>query len=228
MAAVETTYRILGIDPGTNYMGYGVVEVAGKRLRCIVMGVIDLHRMDDPYRKLLHIFERVGGVIEQYQPREVALEAPFFGENVQSMLKLGRAQGVAMAAALSRGVDVFEYAPTRIKQAVTGQGSASKEQLARMVASTLKIEELTGERLDATDGVAAALCHYYTLSNPLNGTFAAGRNKGLGGGRKELTRGGSSSWEAFVKANPNRESKTPTAKSTLKPPTKRVLKKPTT
>ncbi len=196
----------MGIDPGTNYMGYGVVEVDGKRLRCIVMGVIDLHRMDDPYQKLLRIFDRVGAIIDEYAPRDVALEAPFFGENVQSMLKLGRAQGVAMSAALSRGVDVFEYAPTRIKQAVAGRGSASKEQLAQMVTSILKLEDLHGERLDATDGVAAALCHYYAESSPLNGKFAAGRNKGLGGGRKELTRKGSTTWEAYLKANPERES----------------------
>ena len=108
----------MGIDPGTNYMGYGVLEVCGREVRSVVLGDIDLHRMNDPYEKLRYIFERVGALVDEYRPREVALESPFFGENVQSMLKLGRAQGVAMAAALSRGLQVFEYAPTRIKQCI--------------------------------------------------------------------------------------------------------------
>ena len=109
-------YRIMGIDPGTNYMGYGIVEVEGNTLRSVVMGDIDLHTMSDPYRKLNYIFKRVGKLIEDYDPQEVALESPFFGTNVQSMLKLGRAQGVAMAAALSRDKQVFEYAPTRVSR----------------------------------------------------------------------------------------------------------------
>ena len=113
---------IMGIDPGTNTTGYGVIRTEGNALSCIVLGDIDLHRIGDPYQKLKYIFERVGALIDQYRPDEVALESPFFGENVQSMLKLGRAQGVAMAAALSRGVTVSEYAPRRIKQAITGQG----------------------------------------------------------------------------------------------------------
>lgn len=116
----------MGIDPGTNYMGYGVLEVCGREVRSVVLGDIDLHRMNDPYEKLRYIFERVGALVDEYRPREVALESPFFGENVQSMLKLGRAQGVAMAAALSRGLQVFEYAPTRIKQCITGRGSAPR------------------------------------------------------------------------------------------------------
>ena len=120
---------IMGIDPGTNTTGYGVIRTEGNALSCIVLGDIDLHRIGDPYQKLKYIFERVGALIDQYRPDEVALESPFFGENVQSMLKLGRAQGVAMAAALSRGVTVSEYAPRRIKQAITGQGAASKEQV---------------------------------------------------------------------------------------------------
>ncbi len=123
-------YRILGIDPGTNYMGYGVLEVEGRTVRSVVLGDIDLHRLSDPYEKLRTIFERVGALIDEYGPREAALESPFFGENVQSMLKLGRAQGVAMAAALSRGMQVFEYAPSRIKQSITGSGAAPKEQVA--------------------------------------------------------------------------------------------------
>ncbi|MFI3258635.1 MAG: crossover junction endodeoxyribonuclease RuvC [Rikenellaceae bacterium] len=201
---VEDRYRILGIDPGTNYMGYGVIEVRGSKVESVVMGVIDLHRLEDPYAKLKMIFDRVGAVIEEYKPRDLACESPFFGENVQSMLKLGRAQGVVMAAALSRGVDIFEYAPTRVKQSVTGSGGASKEQLAAMICSILSIESRS-ERLDATDGMAVALCHYFSSESALNGHFESGKSKGLGGGRKALSRGGSSSWEAFVKSNPERE-----------------------
>ena len=129
----QETYRIMGIDPGTNYMGYGVLEIEGRNVRSVVLGDIDLHKLTDPYAKLRYIFERVGALIDQYAPREVALESPFFGENVQSMLKLGRAQGVAMAAALSRGLAVSEYAPMRIKQSITGRGSAAKEQVAAIV-----------------------------------------------------------------------------------------------
>lgn len=184
-------------------MGYGVVEVDGKRVRSVVMGVIDMHRLDDPYAKLKMIFDRVSSIVDEYKPREVALEAPFFGENVQSMLKLGRAQGVAMAAALSREVDVFEYAPRRVKQAVAGDGSASKEQLAAMVCRVLNIESM-GDKWDATDGMAVALCHYFAQSSPLVGKYQASRGKALGAGRKEFTRGGSSSWESFVNSNPDR------------------------
>ena len=135
---MTTPYRILGLDPGTNYMGYGVLEVNDKSLVPIVLGDIDLHKIADPYDKLRYIFERVRALITEYSPREVALESPFFGKNVQSMLKLGRAQGVAMAAALSCNKPVAEYAPTRIKQAITGSGSASKEQVAAIVMRTLK------------------------------------------------------------------------------------------
>ncbi len=199
-------YRIMGIDPGTNYMGYGVLEVEGRAVRSVVLGDIDLHRMDDPYQKLRYIFERVGALIEEYQPREVALESPFFGENVQSMLKLGRAQGVAMAAALSRDRQVFEYAPMRIKQAITGRGSASKEQVAAIVCRTLKVDA-PPRRLDATDGMAVALCHYYTTSSPLSAAMGEARSKGLGGGKRAASKSGSQSWEQFLKANPDREIK---------------------
>ncbi len=219
----EEPYRILGIDPGTNFMGYGVLEVRGSKLSCVVMGVIDMHRLESPYEKLQTIFRRVGGVIDEFDVRQVALEAPFFGENVQSMLKLGRAQGVAMAAALSRNLDVFEYAPTRIKQAVTGQGQASKEQLAAMVCSILKVEA-PSEKLDATDGMAAALCHYYSTGSVFNGKVATTAVKGLGGGAKELSKRGSSSWESFVKANPDRE--IGGAKNSAATPVKRVIKRP--
>lgn len=226
----ESSYRILGIDPGTNFMGYGVLEVRGRKLLSVVMGVIDMHRIEDPYQKLKMIFDRIGAIIDEYKPREVALEAPFFGENVQSMLKLGRAQGVAMSAALSREVDVFEYAPTKIKQSVTGRGSASKEQLSAIVGSILKLPKLSGERLDATDAMAAALCHHLTTCSALNGHYAAGRSKGLGGGRKELKRGGSTSWESFVKSNPEREVCATTATNRANPANtaKKVVKKPIT
>ena len=194
-------YRIMGIDPGTNYMGYGIIEVDGNTLRSVVMGDIDLHTMSDPYRKLRYIFDRVSKLIEDYQPREVALESPFFGVNVQSMLKLGRAQGVAMAAALSFDKEVFEYAPSRIKQAIAGSGSASKEQVASIVKRTLKLD-YTPRRLDATDGMAVAMCHYYTARTPISMAMGNDRVKGLGGGKKAAK--GSSTWEAFLRNNPDR------------------------
>ncbi len=203
MATKADRYRIMGIDPGTNYMGYGVLEVEGRTVRSVVMGDIDLHKLSDPYAKLRYIFERVGALISEYRPQEVALESPFFGENVQSMLKLGRAQGVAMAAALSRDLPVFEYAPSRIKRSIAGSGSASKEQVAGIVRALLKIED-PPRRLDATDGMAVALCHYYMDHNLLNEALGEERTKGLGGGRKSLSKGGSSSWEQFVKAHPER------------------------
>ena len=206
MATPTERYRIMGIDPGTNYMGYGVLEVEGRTVRSVVMGEIDLHKLADPYAKLRYIFDRVGSLIEQYNPREVALESPFFGENVQSMLKLGRAQGVAMAAALSRDRQVYEYAPMRIKQAITGRGSASKEQVASIVCRTLVLD-MPQRRLDATDGMAVALCHYYTISNPIHRAMADDRVKGLGGGKRAASKGGSKSWERFLAEHPEREVK---------------------
>ena len=199
-------YRIMGIDPGTNYMGYGVLEVEGRTLRSVVLGDIDLHKLTDPYAKLRYIFERVGALVDEYTPREVALESPFVVENVQSMLKLGRAQGVAMAAALSRGLDVFEYAPMRIKQSITGRGSAPKEQVASIVCRILTIDA-PPRRLDATDGMAVALCHYYATSSPLDAALGTARMKGLGGGKKAASKGGSQSWEAFLRQHPDREIK---------------------
>lgn len=200
----QQSYRIMGIDPGTNYMGYGIIEVEGREIRSVVMGDIDLHKMTDPYAKLRYIFERVGALIEEYKPKEVALESPFFGTNVQSMLKLGRAQGVAMAAALWRGREVFEYAPSRIKQAIAGSGAASKEQVAGIIKRLLKIEYMP-RRLDATDGMAVAMCHYFTARTPINNAMGSARVKGLGGGKKAAK--GSSSWEAFIRQNPEREIK---------------------
>lgn len=196
----------MGIDPGTNYMGYGVLEVEGRAVRSVALGDIDLHKLTDPYEKLRCIFERVGALIDEYAPREAALESPFFGENVQSMLKLGRAQGVAMAAALHRGLAVAEYAPMRIKQAITGRGSAPKEQVAAIVCRTLTIDT-PPRRLDATDGMAVALCHYYTTASPLQAALGDERIKGLGGGKKAASKGGSQSWEKFLRDHPDREIK---------------------
>lgn len=196
----------MGIDPGTNYMGYGVLEVEGRSVRSVVLGDIDLHRMADPYDKLRYIFERVGALVDEYAPREVALESPFFGENVQSMLKLGRAQGVAMAAALSRGLRVFEYAPSRIKQSITGSGSAAKEQVATVIGRMLRIDR-PPRRLDATDGMAVAVCHYFMTANPLLAAIGGEKAKGLGGGIRAISRRGSSSWEEFLREHPDREIK---------------------
>lgn len=196
----------MGIDPGTNYMGYGVLEVEGRSIRSVVLGDIDLHRMESPYSKLRYIFERVGQLIDEYQPREVALESPFFGNNVQSMLKLGRAQGVAMAAALSRGLPVAEYAPTRIKQSIAGCGSAAKEQVAAIVCRLLTIDQ-PPKRLDGTDGMAVALCHHFTTMNPINQAMGSERVKGLGGGKKAASKNGSKSWEQFLSEHPDREIK---------------------
>lgn len=198
-------YRILGLDPGTNYMGYGVLEVDGKSLTPVVLGDIDLHKISDPYDKLRYIFERVKALVCEYSVSEVALESPFFGQNVQSMLKLGRAQGVAMAAALSCNKSVSEYAPTRIKQAITGTGAASKEQVASIVIRTLKIEN-PPKRLDATDGMAVALCHYFATSSPINQALGSDKIKGLGGDKTARKRG-TKSWSQFVSENPNRVKK---------------------
>ena len=198
-------YRILGLDPGTNYMGYGILEVDGRTLTPIVLGDIDLHKICDPYDKLRYIFERVKALVCEYSPSEVALESPFFGQNVQSMLKLGRAQGVAMAAALSCNKSVSEYAPTRIKQAITGTGAASKEQVASIVIRSLKIEN-PPKRLDATDGMAVALCHYFATSSPINQALGTDKVKGLGGD-KTARRRGTKSWSQFVSENPNRVKK---------------------
>ena len=202
MAQPKEIYRILGIDPGTNYTGYGVLEVDGCTLRSVVIGEIDLHKIEDPYAKLRCIFDGVSRLVRDYEPREVALESPFFGQNVQSMLKLGRAQGVAMAAALSHNVDVFEYAPSRIKQAVVGLGSASKEQIAGIVMKTLHITEKP-KKMDATDGMAVALCHYYSISSPINQALGGVKVKGLGGDKVARKRG-TKSWEQFLRENPDR------------------------
>ena len=175
---------ILGIDPGTTLMGYGVVEGAGKNPKYVDMGVVNLKREGDHYMKLRKIYERTLELIEKYLPDEVAIEAPFYGKNVQSMLKLGRAQGVAMAAVLSKDIPVFEYAPRKIKLAITSTGDASKEQVARMLMRMFDLKEMP-RNLDATDGLAAAVCHFY--------------QNGL-----DLQKPGNKSWEDFIRKNPDR------------------------
>ena len=153
---------ILGIDPGTNIMGYGVLRTDGKKVEMLALGVIDLRKASDPYLKLGHIYERVCGIIEGYLPDYMAIEAPFFGKNIQSMLKLGRAQGVAIVAAMERDIPIAEYAPLKVKQAITGNGAASKEQVCGMlqVQLNLKKEQLP-EHLDATDALGVAVCHHW-------------------------------------------------------------------
>lgn len=173
---------ILGLDPGTNIMGYGVVVVTGSKLNLLQYGVIQLGKFGNHELKLKKIFERVLSLVDEYKPDEVALEAPFYGKNVQSMLKLGRAQGVAMSAALYREVPITEYAPKKVKQSVTGNGNASKEQVAKMLMSLFMIKELP-RLLDATDALAVALCHHYQNGMP-----------------KAKTK----SWEAFLNENPKR------------------------
>lgn len=177
---------IMGIDPGTNVMGYGVLGVAGRKTEVVVMGVIQLSKFESHYLRLRRIYERVQGLVEQYLPDEMALEAPFFGKNVQSMLKLGRAQGVAMAAALCRDVPIAEYAPRMIKMAVTGNGQASKEQVANMLRHLLGLrEDQMPKLLDATDALAVALTHYYETGKPKAAV-------------------GPKSWEEFIRRNPDR------------------------
>lgn len=156
---------ILGIDPGTTIMGFGLIRVVGKQMEFMQIDELMLKKYTDPYTKLKLIFERTIHLIDTYHPDEIAIEAPFFGKNVQSMLKLGRAQGVAMAAGLSRQVTITEYSPKKIKMAITGNGNASKEQVAKMLQSLLKMKELP-KNLDATDGLAAAVCHFYNAGKP--------------------------------------------------------------
>ena len=175
---------ILGIDPGTSTTGYGVIRIRGRDPVLVTIGLIDLTVYSDHYLKLKHIFERTLGIIDEYNPDELAIEAPFYGKNVQSMLKLGRAQGAAIAAALSRSLPIFEYAPRKIKMSITGQGAASKEQVAAMLMQILKFPG-TDLKLDATDGLAAALCHYFQTGVPAGGKAYSG-------------------WKDFMKKNPQR------------------------
>ena len=164
---MKTEKIILGIDPGTNIMGYGVLRVVGTKAEMVSMGIIDLRKFEDAYLKLGHIFERVTGIIDAYLPDEMAIEAPFFGKNVQSMLKLGRAQGVAIAAAIKHGVPIHEYAAMKIKMAITGNGSAAKEQVAGMLQRMLHIDpEEMGKFMDASDALGAAYCHFMQMGRP--------------------------------------------------------------
>ena len=166
---------ILGIDPGTNVMGYGLLHVAGNKAQMIAMGVIDMRKSHDPYLRLGHIYERVTGIIDSYLPDEMAIEAPFFGKNVQSMLKLGRSQGVAIAAAIRRDLSIHEYAPMKIKMAITGQGQASKEQVAAMLQRLLNISSQDMPKfMDATDALAAAYCHFMQMGRPETDTHYKG------------------------------------------------------
>jgi crossover junction endodeoxyribonuclease RuvC len=181
---MSSDHIILGIDPGTTILGYGLIRITGKKLSLIQMGVLRLQKFPDPFERLGKIYQRVDALIEEFHPDEVAIEAPFYGKNVQSMLKLGRAQGVALASAFNRGIPVFEYAPRKIKQSITGSGNASKEQVAMMVQNLLKFDELP-ESMDATDGIAAALCHYFQTDRPTSAP-------------------GVKSWEEFIRKNPGR------------------------
>ncbi len=176
---------ILGIDPGTNIMGYGVVVINGRSLKMLAMGVLKLSKYEDHLERLRLIYIRVSGLIAEYQVDELAVEAPFFGKNVQSMLKLGRAQGVVMAAALSKSIPVIEYSPRKIKQSITGKGSSSKEQVAAMLTRLLLLTE-NPESLDATDALAVAVCHYFQQGKTETGKKYSG-------------------WKAFLSENPGRK-----------------------
>ena len=174
---------ILGIDPGTNILGYGVISVDSKGPHYVTMGVFDLRKIKDPFEKLANIFSGVNELIEEYGPDELAVESPFYGKNVQVVLKLGRAQGAAITAAIMHGIPVAEYAPRKAKIAICGNGAASKEQVAMMIQKTLKVDP---KYLDATDALALALCHHYQMTNPLAGVS------------------GKSDWKKFLENNPER------------------------
>lgn len=177
--------RFLGVDPGTNVLGYAVLEISGQQISVVEIGVVTMSHLEDHHQKLRRIFERIQELIVLHQPDEMAIEAPFFGKNIQSMLKLGRAQGVAIAAAMSKNLLVTEYAPRKIKQSITGKGSATKEQVAAML-ETLLSTRLDEHTLDATDALAAAVCHHFQSSSPLSG--------------KSTLKG----WADFIKKNPGK------------------------
>lgn len=178
-------YKILGVDPGTNILGYAVLEVDGSRLKVLNFGVFHLEKYDDQHEKLKEIFLQLQEIIETYLPSQLAIEAPFYGKNVQSMLKLGRAQGVAMAAAMTMGLEIQEYAPKKIKQSITGNGNASKEQVAAMLESILKIK-ITSKHFDATDALGVAVCHFNQTGSVLSGV------------KKHKD------WSSFIKDNPGK------------------------
>ncbi|MDE6048979.1 MAG: crossover junction endodeoxyribonuclease RuvC [Paramuribaculum sp.] len=177
---------IIGVDPGTNVMGYGILGIKGNKPHMIAMGVIELNKFESHYMRLKRIYDRILSLVEQFLPDEMAIEAPFFGKNVQSMLKLGRAQGVAMAAALAREVPITEYEPRKIKMAITGSGAASKEQVREMLKRILSIrDENLLPQLDSTDALGAALCHFYESTKPIPSS-------------------GKSSWKDFIAKHPER------------------------
>jgi len=178
---------ILGIDPGTTVMGYGLIKVVNNEMKFLLLNELDLKKYKDHYLKLKLIFNRTLELIENYHPDELALEAPFFGKNIQSMLKLGRAQGVAMAAGLIRETPIFEYSPKKIKMSITGNGNASKEQVAKMLQNIFNFKKIP-KNLDSTDGLAVAVCHYYNL-NSLN------------------NKSNYKDWSTFLKKNPDKISK---------------------
>lgn len=166
---IDNERIILGVDPGTNIMGYGVIKVVSNKAEMIAMGIIDMRKMTDPYLRLGNIFQRIKGIIEEFLPDEMAIEAPFFGKNIQSMLKLGRAQGVAISAAINQDIPIFEYAPLKVKMAITGQGQASKEQVADMLLRLLKLDKSKLPKfMDATDALGVAYCHYLQTGRPIN------------------------------------------------------------
>ena len=191
---MENEKIILGIDPGTMVMGYGVIKEMGKNMELLTMGVINLKKLDNQALKLKKIFERVLEIVNEYHPDELAIEAPFFGKNVQSMLKLGRAQGVAMAAALYRDIPIFEYSPKTIKQTITGNGNATKEQVAKMLHFMLKFDE-DPEFFDATDAVAAAVCHAIDKGKDVN--YTKHTTEKAKAARKP-------DWSQFIAQNPDR------------------------
>lgn len=182
---------IIGVDPGTQIMGYGVISVKGQQITLVQYGVIHLSKYTTHELKLKKIFERISQLITDYLPDEMAIEDPFYGKNPQSMLKLGRAQGVAMAAALARDIPIVEYSPKKVKQSVTGSGNASKEQVAYMLEKILNME-LSKEFMDATDGIAIAICHHYHANSPASVSSSSSKKSKKGG------------WGAFVSENPGR------------------------
>ena len=185
------TYRILGVDPGTVKMGYALLEINGSQMKSVDIGVIFLDAHSDHPTRLLKILERLQSIIITYKPTIMAVEAPFYAKNVQSMLKLGRAQGVAIAVGMDKGLDIFEYSPRKIKQSVTGNGNASKEQVAFLLQSQLKVD-LAGQLLDATDALAVAVCHFYQ-----NGKISTSTTK-------TPVKKSKTTWENFLADNPDR------------------------
>lgn len=186
---------IVGIDPGTNILGFGVIRVSGRKAEFVDMGILDLRKDRDAYTKLRQIYDTVSEICKSYHPTEMALESPFYGKNAQVVLKLGRAQGAAMIAAMEYGItQVYEYAPRKAKQAITGNGAASKEQVRTLLEKTLNVD-LSTKHLDATDGLAIAMCHFYETTSPLASAS-----------------GGKCGWEKFIAENPGRVKETPVFK----------------